>query len=52
MTDSHAFYRALAKSIIGLCMTEVIGRQGPWRNLEGVELGTLARKCFDCRVAS
>jgi len=32
---------ALAESIIGLFKTEVVRRQGPWRNLEQVEYATL-----------
>ncbi len=33
--------KALAKSVTGLCKTEVIQRVGPWRNLDGVEIATL-----------
>ena len=32
---------ALAESVIGLYKTEVIRRQGPWRDLETVEFATL-----------
>jgi len=34
---------ALAESVIGLYKTEIIRREGPWRNLEAVELATLRR---------
>jgi putative transposase len=37
-----AYDNALAESVIGLFKTEVIRRQGPWRNLEAVEFATLA----------
>ncbi len=37
--DSHD--DALAETIIGLYETELIRREGPWRNLEDVELATL-----------
>jgi transposase InsO family protein len=37
-----AYDNALAESVIGLFKTEVIRRQGPWRNLEMVEFATLA----------
>jgi transposase InsO family protein len=37
-----AYDNALAESVIGLFKTEVIRRQGPWRNLETVEFATLA----------
>ena len=37
-----AYDNALAESIIGLFKTEVIHRNGPWRNLEAVEFATLA----------
>jgi putative transposase len=33
-----SYDNALAESIIALCKTEVIQRQGPWRNLEAIEL--------------
>jgi putative transposase len=33
---------ALAETVIGLFKTEVIGRRGPWRNVEAVEFATLA----------
>ena len=36
-----AYDNALAESVIGLFKTEVIQRQGPWRNLDGVEVATL-----------
>jgi transposase InsO family protein len=36
-----SYDNALAKSIIGLYMTEVIHYSGPWRNREHVELETL-----------
>ena len=32
---------ALAETIIGLCNTEGIRRQGPWRHVEHVEFATL-----------
>ena len=31
----------MAESIIGLFKTEVIGRRGPWRTLDDVEIATL-----------
>ena len=37
-----AYDNALAETVIGLFKTEVIRRQGPWRNLEAVEFATLA----------
>ena len=37
-----SYDNALAESVIGLFKTEVIRRQGPWRNLEAVEFATLA----------
>jgi transposase InsO family protein len=36
-----SFDNALSESIIGLFKTEVIRRQGPWRQLEAVEFATL-----------
>jgi putative transposase len=36
-----SFDNALAESVIGLYKTEVIRRQGPWRNIDGVEFATL-----------
>jgi putative transposase len=36
-----AYDNALAETEIGLFKTEVIRRQGPWRNLDDVELATL-----------
>ena len=36
-----AEFNALAESVIGLFKTEVIRRQGPWRNLDTVEFATL-----------
>jgi putative transposase len=36
-----SYDNALAESVIGLYKTEVIRRQGPWRNLEAVEFATL-----------
>jgi transposase InsO family protein len=36
-----AYDNALAESVIGLFKTEVIRRQGPWRNVETVEFATL-----------
>ena len=35
-----SYDNALAETIIGLFKTEVIRRQGPWRNLDEVELAT------------
>jgi putative transposase len=32
---------ALAETVNGLYKTELIHRRGPWRDLDGVELGTL-----------
>ncbi len=37
-----SFDNALAESVNGLYKTELIRRQGPWRNVEHVELATLA----------
>ena len=37
-----SYDNALAESVIGLFKTEVIRRQGPWRNFEMVEFATLA----------
>ena len=37
-----SYDNALAETINGLYKTEVIRRQGPWRNLEQVEFATLA----------
>jgi putative transposase len=37
-----SFDNALAESVIGLYKTELIRRQGPWRNVDQVELATLA----------
>jgi putative transposase len=36
-----SYDNALAESTIGLYKTELIRRQGPWRNLDDVELATL-----------
>ena len=36
-----AYDNALAETVIGLYKTELIRRQGPWRNVEHVELATL-----------
>src|SRR5690606_3358789 len=36
-----AYDNALAESVIGLVKTEIIRRQGPWKNLEDVEFATL-----------
>jgi transposase InsO family protein len=36
-----SYDNALAESVIGLYKTEIIRREGPWRNLEAVELATL-----------
>lgn len=36
-----SYDNALAESVIGLYKTEVIRRQGPWRNVETVEFATL-----------
>ena len=41
-TVADAYDNALAESTIGLYKTELIRRQGPWRNVEHVELATLA----------
>jgi len=37
-----SYDNALAESVIGLYKTELIRRQGPWRNVDHVELATLA----------
>ena len=36
-----SYDNALAETIIGLYKTEVIWRNGPWRNMEEVEFATL-----------
>jgi len=36
-----AYDNALAESMIGLFKTELIGKQGPWKNLDDVEFATL-----------
>jgi putative transposase len=36
-----SYDNALAETIIGLYKTELIGRRGPWRSIEAVELATL-----------
>jgi putative transposase len=36
-----SYDNALAETIIGLYKTEVIRRNGPWRNIEEVEFATL-----------
>jgi putative transposase len=38
---SDSYDNALAESVIDLYKTEVIHRQGPWRNLDSVEFATL-----------
>ena len=38
---THRGFNALAESVIGLHKTEVVRRQGPWRDLETVEFATL-----------
>ena len=40
-SNCDAYDNALAESVIGLFKTEVVRRQGPWRNLEDVEFATL-----------
>ncbi len=40
-TIGDPFYNAMAESIIGLFMTEVIKFLGPWRSIGQVEWGTL-----------
>ena len=37
----HSYDNALAETINGLYKTEVIKRQGPWRNADAVEIATL-----------
>ena len=37
-----SYDNAMAESVNGLYKTELIRRQGPWRNAEHVELATLA----------
>jgi transposase InsO family protein len=37
----HSYDNARAETIIGLYKTEVIRRNGPWRNIEEVEFATL-----------
>lgn len=41
-TVGDSYDNSLAESVIGLYKTELIRRQGPWRNVEHVELATLA----------
>jgi putative transposase len=41
-TIGDSYDNALAESVIGLYKTELIRRQGPWRNVDHVELATLA----------
>jgi putative transposase len=41
-TVGDSYDNSLAESTIGLYKTELIGRHGPWRTLEEVELATLA----------
>ena len=41
-TVGDSYDNALAESVIGLFKTELIQRQGPWRQLEAVEFATLA----------
>ena len=36
----NSYGNALAETAIGLYMTEVIRRRGPWRNLDAVEFAT------------
>jgi len=36
-----SYDNAMAESVIGLYKTEVIGRRGPWRNIDAVEYATL-----------
>jgi putative transposase len=36
-----AYDNAMAESVIGLFKTELIRKQGPWKNLDGVEFATL-----------
>jgi transposase InsO family protein len=36
-----SYDNALAESVTGLFMTEIIHRRGPWRSLEAVEFATL-----------
>jgi transposase InsO family protein len=40
-TVGDSYDNALAESVIGLYKTELIRRQGPWRNVDAVELSTL-----------
>jgi len=40
-SKGDSYDNALTESVIGLFKTEVIRRQGPWRNLEDVEFATL-----------
>jgi putative transposase len=41
-TVGDSYDNALAETVIGLFKTEVIHRQGPWRDVEQVEFATLA----------
>ena len=40
-SSGDTYDNALAESVIGLFKTEVIRRQGPWRNVDEVEFATL-----------
>jgi len=39
--DKHRSINALAETINGLYKTELAHRQGPWRNMQDLELATL-----------
>lgn len=40
-STGDAYDNAMAETVIGLFKTEVIRRDGPWRNLDAVEYATL-----------
>ncbi|MEI4235237.1 hypothetical protein V8324_20590, partial [Roseovarius sp. D22-M7] len=39
--DKHRSINALAETINGLCKTELVHRQGPWRNMQDLKMATL-----------
>jgi len=38
---ADSYDHAVAESVIGLIKSEVIRREGPWRDVDGVEFATL-----------
>lgn len=47
-----SYDNALAETINGLYKTELIHRQGPWRNMQDLEMATLVRHCARTNGAS